>query len=36
MPLLKAVVAVNERLEKVVNREVEAAVEQAVPGVERA
>jgi UDPglucose 6-dehydrogenase len=34
MPLLKAVVAVNERLEAVVSREVDAAVE-AVPGVDR-
>jgi UDPglucose 6-dehydrogenase len=36
MPLLRGVVEVNELLEKVVNREVEAAVNQAVPNVDRA
>ena len=36
MPLLRAVVAVNEHLEKVVSSEVEAAAEQVVPDVDRA
>jgi UDPglucose 6-dehydrogenase len=36
MPLLRGVVEVNELLEKVVSREVEAAVKQAVPNVDRA
>jgi hypothetical protein len=35
MPLLRAVVAVNEHLEKVVSSEVEAAAEQ-VPDADRA
>src|SRR5215207_7066189 len=36
MPLLRAVVQVNEHLEKVVSNEVEAAAEQAVPNTDRA
>lgn len=36
MPLLRAVVSVNEHLEKVVSSEVEAAAEQVVPDVDRA
>ena len=36
MPLLRAVVEVNEHLEKVVSHEVEAATKQVVPGADRA
>jgi hypothetical protein len=36
MPLLHAVVEVNERLEAVVSREVEAAGEQVVSDADRA
>jgi UDPglucose 6-dehydrogenase len=36
MPLLRAVVETNDRLEAVVNREVEAVTERAAPGVELA
>ena len=36
MPLLRAVVDVNEHLEKVVSHEVEAATKQVVPGADRA
>jgi len=36
MPLLRAVVETNERMEAIVSREVEAAAEQAVPNADRA
>ena len=36
MPLLRAVVETNDRLEAVVKREVEAVVERSAPGVELA